>query len=453
MNSNYIGTTIAAVATPPGDGGVAIIRLSGPKAISYANAVFSKELSTFESHKLYYGQILNRDGTALDQGMAVVMRAPYSYTGEEVVELHCHGGHFLTKKILHRLFNEGAEVAKPGEFTERAFLNGKLDLAQAEAVQSLIHAKNEYALKFASKQLEGALSVKIKKMQEALIGQAAVLEAWVDFPEEGIEFTTLEEIIAELVSIREEMRKLIDTYDDGQALQEGFSLCLLGRPNVGKSSVMNQLLKRERAIVTPIAGTTRDLLEETLLIDGISYRLMDTAGIRSTDELVEQIGIERAKQSSQKADLVLLVLDVTQELTEEDLKLIELVQNQKVLVVWNKKDLQSPEKKSSPFPDFLEISAKTGEGIEDLLQEIPRLLLNDLALNQELTLTQLRHKKALEEGESYLLKVIDALHQNVSPEWLTFDLKSSLGALSSIMGLDITESILSSIFSKFCIGK
>ncbi|MCH9633931.1 MAG: tRNA modification GTPase MnmE [Chlamydiae bacterium] len=450
---NLTNHTIAAIATPPGDGGVAIIRLSGPLSVEIVSGFFSKSLFKLESNKLYFGTFFNADRSVLDQGMVVVMRAPHSYTGEEVVEIHCHGGHFLSKKVLQRALDLGADIAKPGEFTERAFLNGKMDLAQAEAVQTLISAKNDYALKSALGQLEGGLSQKIKQFQNHLIEVAAVLEAWVDFPEEGIEFTSLEEMVAQLETIQIDMSKLMDTYDQGRVVHEGFTICLAGKPNVGKSSLMNALLKRDRALVTPIAGTTRDTLEEALCIDGMIYRLIDTAGIRQTNETVEKLGIERASQTISQADLVLLVLDASARLTAEDQKLVERLKDQKVLVIWNKCDISLDSLENLPFSKILHASAQTGLGLGALYKQIPALLMEKIQLTDEIYLSQIRHKKALQEAREWLSKVILGLKSGESPEWLTFDLKSSLKALSSIIGFNITESILSNIFSRFCIGK
>ena len=448
---NISTETIAAICTPPGDGGVAMIRLSGSRAIEISNKIFSKDISLLESHKMTYGQFLDGDQKEVDRGLIVVMRAPNSYTGEDVVELFCHGGSLITKKVLDCVIKAGANPAAPGEFTQRAYLNKKMDLAQAEAVQSLICAQNEYALKMAADQLEGHLSKKITQMQKKLIDQAAILEAWVDFPEEGIEFSSLDEIKAHLGLILDEIKALIDSYDNGRILKEGFSICLLGKPNVGKSSLLNQLLKKERAIVTPIAGTTRDLIEETILIDGMQYHLIDTAGIRKVDEEIEKEGIARALKAAQKADLVLLVLDAGAPLTKEDQNLLEEVQNQKTLIVWNKIDLNSVEQKV--FENQVEISAKTSQNIESLYQKISQMMVQKVHLKDQIYLTEVRHKDALKKAYEYLLKVTEGLDVEASPEWLSFDLKSALGSLSQIIGFDVTESILSSIFSKFCIGK
>lgn len=379
------------------------------------------------------------------------MKAPHSYTGEDIVELFCHGGHLITKKVLNCVFQRGAKAAGPGEFTQRAFLNKKMDLTQAEAVQSLISAQNEYALKIAADQLEGHLSRKIENLKQKLIDQTAILEAWVDFPEEGIEFCTLDEIKEHLQKVSGEMSHLIRSYDDGQMLKEGFSLCLLGRPNVGKSSLLNQMLKKERAIVTPIAGTTRDLIEETLFIDGMQYRIMDTAGIRQAEEIIEKEGIDRALKASQKADLVLLVLDASSPLTQEDEALIERLKKQKMLVVWNKIDIS--DLKQKVFEQEVKISAKEGFQIDSLYQKISEILLDKVDCQDQVYLTEVRHKEALMQAQIHLEAVLEGLNKNISPEWLSYDLKSSLKALSQIIGFDLTEDVLTSIFKNFCIGK
>ncbi len=442
--------TIAAICTPSGDGGVAMIRISGECALQVANALFSKDVLKLASHQMVYGRFCDVDKKTLDQGLLVVMKAPNSYTGEEVVEIFCHGGRLITQKVLERTFEAGAKPAQPGEFTQRAYLNKKMDLAQAEAVQLLISAQNEYALKMAQSQLEGELSKSIRAMQEKLVEQAAILEAWVDFPEEGIEFCSLEDIIAALNICLNQMATLIHTFRDGQALKEGFSICLLGKPNVGKSSLMNRLLKKDRAIVTDIAGTTRDLLEEAFFIQGMKYRLIDTAGIRKTDQIVEEIGIERALKASKNADLTLLVLDASTPFSSEDQKLLKSVGNH--LVVWNKIDLKK-EPLEPQLLDAIEISAKTGRGFESLCAQILEKTLPKAACQDQIFLTEARHKKSLQEAYDHLKKVIDGLESGQSAEWLSYDLKSSLRSLSEIMGMDITESILSNIFAKFCIGK
>lgn len=448
-------TTIAAIATPPGDGGVSIIRLSGPDAVEIASIVSKKEVSQLESHKLYYATIYDENHQGIDQGLLVYMKSPKSFTGEDVVEFQGHGGHYITQKVLRRFYEAGAKSAAPGEFTQRAFLNGKCDLAQAEAIQSLIAAKNDYALKCAQKQLEGSLSKKIKKLQNQLIEEAAILEAWVDFPEEGLEFTSFEALLESLENTFKEMERLEKTYRHAQTLERGFSLCLVGKPNVGKSSLMNALLKRNRALVTSIAGTTRDTLEETLNVNGMTYRLIDTAGIRQTEELVEKLGIERAKQMSHEADCVLLVLDASKPLEKEDYELIEHYQKHpNVCLLWNKMDLKPfDENPKISIKNQLQVSAQKDQGIDSIYELLPKLLLKDLPVQDEIMLTQERHFLALKEAKELLQKVIIDLKGDTSAEWVTFDLKMCLKKLGEIIGFDLTESLLGNIFSRFCIGK
>lgn len=447
-------STIAAIATPPGTGGVAIIRLSGKEAISIASKIFTGPVHSFATHTAHYGRVVNLNRELVDDVLLLVMRGSRSYTGEDTVEIHCHGGALITRKVLETVLSAGARLAEPGEFTLRAFLNGKMDLAQAEAVQELIAAKNEYALAAAENQLRGALSAKILSFQKGLIDIAAMLEAWVDFPEEGIEFAPLEEVKKELQKSAEAMEALLATFHDGQIAKEGISLCLAGKPNVGKSSLMNALLKKERAIVSSIPGTTRDLLEDHLLLGGLHFRLTDTAGIRETDEVIEQEGVRRSKEALQKADLTLLVLDIASPLTHEDEFLFSLVPKDKTIVVWNKADLSHSSPPSLPFPHIVTLSAKEGKGLEELKQEIDRIIWTKGPPSlEEATLTNVRHKEALSQAIVHCRQVIEGLSQNVSPEFLAYDMRSSLASLGKIIGLDITEDILSAIFSKFCVGK
>ena len=336
------GETIAAIATPPGEGGVAIVRISGKDAFNIAAPIFSGPLHTYKSHTAHYGQIKDLQGLPIDDVLVLVMRAPRSYTGEDTVEVHCHGGSLISRRVLEVIIEAGARAARPGEFTFKAFVNGKIDLAQAEAVQSLISAKNEYAMHAAEGQLKGSLSAKIISFQEQLTLLAAILEAWVDFPEEGLEFTTMEELSKDLEAVFDSMLALINTFHDGKILCDGLSLCLVGCPNVGKSSLMNALLDKDRAIVSHIPGTTRDILEDQMRINGLNLRLLDTAGIRDTEELVEKEGIRRSKEAMAQADLILLVLDSSKGLDEEDHRLINEAPPHKTIAVWNKTDLPHP---------------------------------------------------------------------------------------------------------------
>ncbi len=445
--------TIAAIATAAGEGAISIIRISGIDAIAIAQKIFTGPVEKYASHTVHYGKILDKEKCTLDSVLLMVMRAPKSYTAEDSIEIFCHGGSLITRRVLERVFEAGARAAKPGEFSLRAYLNGKIDLAQAEAVQQLIASKNEIALKSAEKQLEGALSQKILSFQKELTQISAILEAWVDFPEEGLEFTTIDELLEELQSICHSMEHLKNTYHYGQMLHTGISLCLVGSPNVGKSSLMNALLGKERAIVTEIAGTTRDVLTEDLRLGQFHFRLIDTAGIRDTEEVIEQEGIRRSQKIMKEADVILLLLDSSRPLTPNDEELLHLTDPSKTIVVFNKTDL----KKEIPpisWPLSVNISAKEKIGLDQLIQTIEALIWKQGAPSkEEITITSLRHKQALENAISHCQTVMQALKTDVSAEFVTSDLRAALNELSTIIGTNVTEDILSAIFSKFCLGK
>lgn len=440
MKNYNLDETIAAVATPPGEGGVAIIRISGKEAFDIAGKIFSGPVNDYKSHTAHFGKFLDGE-TIVDEGLVLVMRAPRSYTGEDTVEINCHGGSLVTKKMMDLVLKAGARAAGPGEFTFRSFINGKLDLAQAEAVQTLIGAKNELALQMSKQQLEGSLSKRVADFQKELVDTAAILEAWVDFPEEGLEFASLDEIVFSLNQTNEKMKKLLSTFHEGKMIHEGFTLCLAGSPNVGKSSLMNALLGKDRAIVTDIAGTTRDLLEEDFSLGQLHFRLLDTAGIRETEEVVEKEGIRRTKMAMEAADLILYVCDATRP--------EQIPEKEKMIIVWNKIDLPHGE-----LHDGIKVSAKTGEGIEALKKEIQKVIWqNGLPAKDEVVITQLRHKQALEHAIAACERLIDGLQSGVSAEFLSSEMRLVLMELGTIIGTDITEDILTSIFSKFCVGK
>ena len=441
--------TIAAVATPPGDGGVAIIRISGESALAVANKIFSKDVTRLASHTLHFGKVITSASEVIDEVLLAVMLGPKSYTGEDTVEIHCHGGSYITKKVLARALEAGAHSAAPGEFTMRAYLNGKIDLIQAEAVQALIAAKGERALKEAEKQLEGSLSIRIKELQKMLCDITAIIEAWVDYPEEGLEFASHSEMQDMLLAVIEKIETLLATFHDGKRMTHAINLCLLGSPNVGKSSLMNRLVGKERAIVTHIAGTTRDLLEEEIEIAGLTFRLMDTAGIRHTEEIIEQEGIRRSKKAAEDADLILYIIDATSQETPN----LDALPTDKLLLICNKTDLLS-KKATLPYPNVYYLSAKTGDGIEALKQAIVESVLTSGASDKEaVTLTQERHYQAINKALKHLEETSRGFNQGISPEFLAFDLRSALKELGKVIGQDITEEILGSIFSKFCVGK
>lgn len=448
------GETIAAVATPPGEGGVAIIRISGKHALDVAEKVFSGPIRSYASHTAHFGHISNEAGQVVDNVLVLVMLGKRSFTGEDTVEIHCHGGSLITRRVLDVVLQNGARAAMPGEFSFKAYINGKIDLAQAEAIQELICAKNEKAVDAAGNQLHGSLSHKIQYFQQKLTGLAAIIEAWIDFPEEGLEFATMEEIQEGLNDVCVEMEKLLSTFHDGKILHDGISLCLIGCPNVGKSSLMNALLDKDRAIVSHIPGTTRDVLEDHMRLNGLNFKLMDTAGIRMADDMIEQEGIRRSKEAMEKADLVLLVLDATKGVEQEDSWLIGQLPSAKTIAIWNKTDLPHNGVPALPFANTVQISAKERIGLDQLRTKIDQVVWTQgPPSREEILITNVRHKEALAKAVAACRNVINGLQTGVSPEFLSMDMRLTLSELGKIIGTNITEDILSSIFSQFCIGK
>ena len=449
-----IEDTVAAIATPPGEGGIAVVRISGKEALEIAAKIFSGPVKSYASHTAHFGKILNQEGEVIDEVLLLVMRTPRSYTGEDTVEIHCHGGSLITRRVLETVLLAGARAALPGEFTFKAFMHGKLDLAQAEAVQTVIGARNEIALHMAEQQLQGRLSQKIQAFQKELVDIAAILEAWVDFPEEGLEFASIDEVVATLQNVCSQMEKLCNSFEEGRILHEGLTLCLAGAPNVGKSSLMNALLGKERAIVTNIAGTTRDTLSEGMRLAGLHLCLIDTAGIRQTEEQIEQEGIRRSREAMRAADLILLVLDASRPLQAEDEEIIASVDPQKTIVIWNKMDLPEAAPTVLDFKYAAAISARSGQGLDELKQIIDRVIWHrGPPSKEEVVITNIRHKQALHEAIQACRALIDGLKSGVSPEFLSMDMRKTLTELGTIIGSNITEDILSAIFSKFCVGK
>ncbi len=443
--------TIAAIATPPGDGGVGIIRISGPEAVGIANKIVQIDLLQKESHKVYFTKALTPSKEILDEVLVFKMCTPRSFTGEDVVEIQCHGGQLVCKKILQSALDSGANLALPGEFTLRAFMNGKIDLAKAESIQMLIHAKNTASLKAAKNQLEGHLSQKILFFQEELFSLAAILEAWVDYPEEGLEFLTTEEFLEKLQGIIFSLKKLENTFFCGSKLNTSTKLCLIGAPNVGKSSLLNALMEKERAIVTPIAGTTRDLIEGEIHLFGHHFTLIDTAGIRDTDETIEKEGIRRSLEAIDKSDLVLFLLDGSRPRTESESALLKEMDAQKTIVVTNKADLLPPRVN----PQGVLISAKHLTGLDTLKELLVEWLetQNGQLSKEEVILVQERHFKAIQQAIDFLKTVEMGLKEGIGGELLVMDLKSAIHSLSLIIGRNVTEEVLNQIFSRFCVGK
>lgn len=448
------GETIAAISTPPGEGGIAIVRISGREAVAIGKRLFSGPVERYASHTAHFGTITDIHGQKLDVGILLLFLHGRSYTGEETIELQCHGGNVMAQRVLAAALAAGARAALPGEFTFQAFLNGKIDLAQAEAVQTLIAARNTKAQEAAARHLEGALSKKISYFQRELTEIGAILEAWVDFPEEGLEFTSPEELLERLGGLLRAIQQLCDSFTAGKKLYEGISFCIVGAPNVGKSSLMNALLARERAIVTPIAGTTRDLLVEEFSLKGWPLQLIDTAGIRKTEDVIEREGIRRSREAMMRSELILLVLDSSRALEEEEEALLREAPRDRTLLLWNKSDLPCVLASLSDFPHQVVLSLKEGYGLEKVIEQMEALLQGGAApLQEEVLLTSLRHKEALEEALGALVRVVEGLETHLSPEFLAQEMREALYALGKILGTDVSEEILSAIFSKFCIGK
>jgi tRNA modification GTPase len=457
----YTEDTIAAIATPAGEGGIGIVRISGPDAERIATALFVRaaaENGKLKSHMLYYGTIRDRKTDKnLDQVLLTIMRKPRSYTGEDVVEVHCHGGVFLIRRILGLILSEGARHAEPGEFTKRAFLNGRVDLTQAEAVLDLIEARTEKGADVALAQVKGELSNWVGDLREELIDIFAQVEAAIDFPDEDIELLNRPALISKIDGLRTKIITITDTYDWGRLIREGARVCICGRPNVGKSSLFNALLGAERVIVTPTPGTTRDVIEESINLDGLPVVLWDTAGIRETVDQVEQIGVGLSIQHFEKSEAIVVVLDGSAALTDDDRGFLSSVGDKKGLVAINKIDLEQAVdlnelRQVAGNKKFVMVSAKHGEGVQNL-----KSFLRELVLNADrepgFVLTNLRHKIALQRGEQALGEAVSALSEMRPPELVAVALQQARESFEEVVGLVHTDDILETIFSQFCIGK
>ena len=458
----YVRDTIAAISTPLGEAGLGVIRVSGDEAIEVVDKIFKgkKHLKDTDTYQARYGYIVDyKTEKRIDEVICLVMRSPKSFTTEDIVEVGCHGGVVPLRRILNAILDAGARLAEPGEFTKRAFLNGRIDLAQAEAIIQIINSKTEKGMEIAVQQLEGGLSSKISTMRQKLIRILAHLEAALDFPEDEIEGFSEDLIDKQINNAVDQVDQLLKTSQSGKILREGIKTSIVGRPNVGKSSLLNALLREQRAIVTEVPGTTRDVIEEMINLDGIPLRLIDTAGIRDTEDVVEKIGVERSKEFINQADLILLVLDVSQELTEEDYKIIELVKGKKTIVVVNKMDLDVKIDKSKlkdifPEDQLVFTSILEEEGLEELKKTIVDLVFEgEVVSTDETIVTNLRHQRALEDAYQSLLKAKESLDANMPYDFLTIDLKDALQSLGKITGEALSEDIIDQIFAEFCLGK
>lgn len=457
--------TIAAISTSTmSSGGISIVRISGEHAVDIADRVFQSKknikLSAADSHTVHYGNIMDA-GEIIDEALAVVMRAPNTYTREDIVEIDCHGGILVTRKVLEAVLNAGARPAEPGEFTKRAFLNGRIDLSQAEAVIDVIQAKNEYALKSSVHQLDGKLSAKIREIREILLNNVAYIEAALDDPEH----ISLEEYVNNLQidvdNCVDNVNKLLKSVDNGRIMRDGIRTVILGKTNAGKSSLLNVLAKEDRAIVTDIEGTTRDVLEEQINLNGIMLNLIDTAGIRKTEDYVESIGVEKSKKYAEDADLIIFVVDCSRPLDYNDEEIIKLIQNKKVLVLLNKSDMEAVVTKEMLLENMhdkacrtIAVSAKEGTGLEELSAAVQEMFFTGkISFNEEIYITNARHKNLLKEALDSLKLIQQGIESGMSEDFLTIDMMTAYEKLGLIIGEAVEDDLANQIFSKFCMGK
>ena len=451
--------TIAAISTPKGEGGIAIIRISGDKSFEILDKIFVKKNpnANLGFYKLNYGFIKDGEKT-VDEVMAVRLKAPKSYTCEDIVEINCHGGTLVSEKVLELVLRNGARHAESGEFTKRAFMNGRIDLSQAEAVMDIIQGKTEKSVSLSLDQLRGDLRDKVNQFKKVLLDITAHVNVVLDYPEEGIDDPLPAELRNNLEKVYEEANRLIDSYDTGKKIKEGIKTVIVGKPNVGKSTLLNALLHEERAIVTHVAGTTRDVIEEIINIKGVPLVLVDTAGIRKTDDIVENIGVEKSKQFIGKADLVLLVLDASKELENEDIEVINQIKEnkKKVIVLLNKIDLNKKiNLEGHNLENIVEISAKDNIGIEDMQEKIYSYIVEEDVENssEKLIITNIRHKTALEKTKDAIKNIFETIDMGLPMDLISVDLKEALDSLSEITGEISSEDILDHVFGNFCVGK
>lgn len=457
-----ITDTIAAISSAAGNSGIGIIRVSGDEAIEVVDKIFrpankNKKLANVESHTVHYGHIMDGDKT-LDQVLVIVMKNPHSYTGEDTVEIDCHGGMLILKKVLDLVLKNGARTAEPGEFTKRAFLNGRIDLSQAEAVMDLINSKNDFALNSSIEQLKGGVSDAIKDIRKDIIYHIAFIESALDDPEH-ISLDGYDEEITKMINENiNKISKLVNSFDNGRIMKEGIKTVILGKPNAGKSSLLNLMLGEDRAIVTDIEGTTRDTLEENINFNGLSLKIIDTAGIRDTEDLVERIGVNKAKEIAKEGDLIIYVVDGSRELDDNDREIIKLINDKQAIILVNKSDMDTviniDELKKDSNRDVILFSAKNGEGMEQLEEEIRNMFYSGkVTYNDQVYITNARHKEALENALESLKQVKNSVDAGMPEDFYSIDLMDAYTDLGLIIGESVEDDLVNEIFSKFCMGK
>ncbi len=465
--------TIAAIATAVSDSGIGIIRISGDEAVEIADKVYrsrsgKKRLVNVESHTIHYGYIYDRD-ELIDEVMVAVMKAPNTYTKEDTVEIDCHGGVLVMTKILETVVRNGCRLADPGEFTKRAFLNGRIDLSKAEAVMDLIQSKNEFALKASVNQLKGSVSDKVRSLRDDILYEIAFIESALDDPEHISLDGYREKLEQKTLSVKADLKKLIDSADNGKLLKDGINTVIVGKPNVGKSSFLNLLVGEERAIVTNVAGTTRDTLEEFVKLNGIGLNIIDTAGIRDTDDEVEKIGVEKARRYANNADLIIYMTDVSQKLDENDAEIVELIADKKMIVLLNKTDLEQVvshdeiyefvHKKMTRMSEnnalrVIKTSTKENIGMDAFEDAIKEMFFGgEIAVNDEIYITSERHKEALLEAYESMDFVLRSLADDMPEDFYSIDLMNAYASLGRIIGEEIGDDLVNEIFRKFCMGK
>jgi tRNA modification GTPase len=453
--------TIAAISTPRGEGGIGIVRISGDDSLDILAKIFkpksAKKISELRNFSINFGQLLNEDNEVIDEVLVSIMKGPKTYTTEDIIEINCHGGYLVTEKVLELVLRNGARHAEQGEFTRRAFVNGRIDLTQAEAVMDLIHSKTEQNISLSLNQLRGDLREQISVLKKLLLDVAAHVNVVLDYPEEGIDDPLPDNLVDNLKEVLDTSQELINSYDKGKMIKEGIKTAIVGKPNVGKSSLLNALLREERAIVTHIAGTTRDVIEEVINVNGIPLVIIDTAGIRDTEDVVENIGVKKSKEQIDKADLILFVLDSSKDIEAEDFEIYNSVSDKKVIGILNKTDLDKviDLSKLDKIQNWIEVSAKESFGIKEMEDQIAKYIVNaDLKDSSEkLMITNVRHKTALEKTNDAVKNIFETIDMGLPMDLIAVDLKEALDALSEVTGEISTEDLLDHVFSNFCVGK